>query len=56
MTEQRTRLQEITAKLAHLCVANKTLTEELEFNNTLASALVKERSELLTGRSKGGCE
>ena len=35
MTEQRTRLQAITAKLAHLSDSQVTLREELEYNDTI---------------------
>ena len=51
MTEQRTRLQEITAKLAHISDANKALRGELVYNEAIIKGLLEERSQLLTGAS-----
>ena len=52
MTEQRTRLQAITAKLAHICDHSKALRGELAGNDTIIKALLEERSQLSSGASK----
>ena len=55
MTEQRTRLQAITAKIAHISDANKALREELAYNDAIVSDLLKERLQLCTEASNGVC-
>ena len=53
MTEQRIRLQEITAQIAHLSDRRRELVSEVEDIDATVSFLLQGRSELLTEGSTG---